>query len=84
MRSSAFVLFASPSFAQDPVPQKHLPRWNSFYWLAGAGAAALAIHPADDHTWHGRNFYASPMLLPKGSGVIVSVNLDDRSALRHH
>jgi len=27
---------------------KHLPRWNSVYWLAGGGAAALAIHPADD------------------------------------
>ena len=25
-------------------------------------------------TWHGRNFYASPMLLPKGGGIIVSVN----------
>ena len=25
-------------------------------------------------TWHGRNFYASPMLLPKGGGVIVNVN----------
>jgi hypothetical protein len=25
-------------------------------------------------TWHGRNFYASPMLLPKGGGVMVSVH----------
>jgi membrane-associated phospholipid phosphatase len=25
-------------------------------------------------TWHGRNFYASPMLLPKGGGIIVHVN----------
>ena len=24
-------------------------------------------------TWHGRNFYASPMLLPKGGGVMVNV-----------
>ena len=24
-------------------------------------------------TWHGRNFYASPMLLPHGGGVIVNV-----------
>jgi membrane-associated phospholipid phosphatase len=24
-------------------------------------------------TWHGRNFYASPMLLPKGYGVMVNV-----------
>jgi membrane-associated phospholipid phosphatase len=28
---------------------KHLPRQNSAYWLAGASAAALAIHPADDN-----------------------------------
>ena len=27
---------------------KHLPRQNSVYWLAGGGAAALAIHPLDD------------------------------------
>ncbi len=25
-------------------------------------------------TWHGRNFYASPMLLPRGGGIMVSVN----------
>lgn len=25
-------------------------------------------------TWHGRNFFASPMLLPKGGGIIVNVN----------
>ncbi len=24
-------------------------------------------------TWHGRNFYASPMLLPKGGGVMVNL-----------
>ena len=28
---------------------KHLPRRNSVYWLAGGGAAALAIHPLDDN-----------------------------------
>jgi len=26
---------------------KHMPRRNSVYWLAGGGALALAIHPAD-------------------------------------
>ena len=26
---------------------KHMPRWNTVYWLAGGGAAALAIHPKD-------------------------------------
>jgi membrane-associated phospholipid phosphatase len=25
-------------------------------------------------TWHGRNFYASPMLIPRGGGIIVNVN----------
>jgi membrane-associated phospholipid phosphatase len=25
-------------------------------------------------TWHGRNFYASPMLLPKGGGILVHLN----------
>ena len=24
-------------------------------------------------TWHGRNFYASPMLLPKGAGIMVNL-----------
>jgi membrane-associated phospholipid phosphatase len=32
-------------------------------------------------TWHGRNFYASPMLIPKGGGVIVNVNA--ASSLSH-
>jgi membrane-associated phospholipid phosphatase len=32
-------------------------------------------------TWHGRNFYASPMLLPKGGGLIVHVNA--ASSLSH-
>jgi hypothetical protein len=27
---------------------EHMPRWNSVYWLAGGGAAALAVHPFDD------------------------------------
>ncbi len=26
---------------------KHMPRWNSLYWLAGGGALAAAVHPAD-------------------------------------
>ena len=28
---------------------KHMPRRNSLYWLAGGGALALAVHPADQH-----------------------------------
>jgi membrane-associated phospholipid phosphatase len=27
---------------------KHMPRMNSLYWLAGGGALAAAVHPADD------------------------------------
>ena len=27
---------------------KHMPRRNSFYWLAGGAGASLAVHPADD------------------------------------
>jgi len=26
---------------------KHMPRWNSVYWLAGGGALALAVHQKD-------------------------------------
>jgi len=26
---------------------KHMPRWNSLYWLAGGGALAVAVHPVD-------------------------------------
>ena len=36
--------------------------------------AAIGIVVGRTVTWHGRNFYASPMLLPKGGGVIVNVN----------
>ena len=28
---------------------RHMPRRNSLYWLAGGGALALAVHPADRH-----------------------------------
>lgn len=36
--------------------------------------AAVGIIVGRSVTWHGRNFYASPMLLPKGGGIIVSVH----------
>jgi hypothetical protein len=45
--------------------------------------AAVGVVVGRTVTWHGRNFYASPMLLPKGTGIIVNVNLDDRSAIHH-
>jgi hypothetical protein len=37
--------------------------------------ATIGIIVGRTVTWHGRNFYASPMLLPKGGGVIVNVNV---------
>ena len=39
-----------------------------------AFGAAEGIIVGRSVTWHGRNFYASPMLLPKGAGVMVSLN----------
>lgn len=36
--------------------------------------AAVGVIVGRTVTWHGRNFYASPMLLPKGGGIIVSLN----------
>jgi hypothetical protein len=41
-----------------------------------AFGAAEGIIVGRSVTWHGRNFYASPMLLPKGAGVMVSLNPD--------
>jgi membrane-associated phospholipid phosphatase len=38
-----------------------------------AFGAAEGIIIGRSVTWHGRNFYASPMLLPKGGGVMVNV-----------
>jgi PAP2 superfamily len=36
--------------------------------------AAVGIVVGRTVTWHGRNFYASPMLLPKGAGIMVNVH----------
>ena len=35
--------------------------------------AATGIVVGRSVTWHGRNFYASPMLVPNGAGVLVQV-----------
>jgi len=35
--------------------------------------AAEGIIVGRSVTWHGRNYYASPLLLPKGAGILVSV-----------
>src|SRR6266545_3273328 len=39
-----FVSALAHNLADDV---RHLPRRNSVYWLAGGGALALAVHPAD-------------------------------------
>ena len=45
------------------------------HWASDVMAgAAEGIIIGRSVTWHGRNFYASPMLLPKGGGVMVAVN----------
>jgi len=36
--------------------------------------AAVGIIVGRSVTWHGRNFYASPMLIPKGGGIIVTIH----------
>jgi membrane-associated phospholipid phosphatase len=44
------------------------------HWASDvAFGAATGIIIGRSVTWHGRNFYASPMLLPKGAGVMVNV-----------
>jgi membrane-associated phospholipid phosphatase len=43
-----------------------------------AFGAAEGIIVGRSVTWHGRNFYASPMLLPKGVGIMVSIKPDRR------
>jgi len=43
--------------------------------------ATVGIIVGRSVTWHGRNFYASPMLLPKGSGIVVTIDFNARPAL---
>jgi len=44
------------------------------HWASDVVAGAtLGIIVGRSVTWHGRNFYASPMLLPKGYGVMINV-----------
>jgi len=44
------------------------------HWASDVMAgAAEGIIVGRSVTWHGRNFYASPMLLPKGGGILVNV-----------
>lgn len=44
------------------------------HWASDVVAGAtLGIIVGRSVTWHGRNFYASPMLVPKGAGMMVNV-----------
>jgi len=43
--------------------------------------ATVGIIVGRSVTWHGRNFYASPMLVPRGSGIMVTVNLAPAAAV---
>ena len=44
------------------------------HWASDVVAGATeGIIVGRSVTWHGRNFYASPMLLPKGYGVVINV-----------
>ena len=47
---------------------------NVHYMSDVVFGAATGIVIGRSVTWHGRNFYASPMLIPKGAGIIVNVN----------
>jgi membrane-associated phospholipid phosphatase len=45
------------------------------HWASDVvGGAAEGIIIGRSVTWHGRNFYASPMLLPKGGGIMVAMH----------
>jgi len=44
------------------------------HWASDITAgAALGIIVGRSVTWHGRNFYATPMFVPKGTGILVNV-----------
>ena len=44
------------------------------HWASDVVAGATeGIIVGRSVTWHGRNFYASPMLVPKGAGIMVNV-----------
>ena len=44
------------------------------HWASDVVAGATeGIIVGRSVTWHGRNFYASPMLVPKGGGIMINV-----------
>jgi membrane-associated phospholipid phosphatase len=101
---------SAPAGAQDPPPRgflsalahnllddlRHLPRRNSVYWLAGGGALALAVHPADgdinahlvnettDALWTPGHIIGSPEVIFAGSSALYVIGrLAGAPRLRH-
>lgn len=75
---------------------KHMPRWNSVYFLAGGGAGALLIHPVDDDInrhfigtqtdWlykPGKIVGATPTVLGAAAAMYVLGRTTDRPRLTH-
>ena len=74
---------------------KHMPRRNSIYWLAGGGALALAVHPADqdinahlvnraDGLWKpGHIIGSTPVMLGSSAAAYVFGRMTGRTRLQH-
>jgi membrane-associated phospholipid phosphatase len=75
---------------------KHMPRWNSAYFLAGGGAGALLVHPADDNInahlvgsgndpWFkpGKIVGATPTVLGTAAAAYLIGRTTDRPRLEH-
>ena len=74
---------------------KHIPRWNSVYWLAGGGALALAVHPWDteinealvdwsDGFWKpGHIIGATPVVLSGAVAAYILGRTQDHPRLQH-
>lgn len=74
---------------------KHMPRRNSVYWVAGGGALALAVHPADqdvnarlvnraDGLWKpGHIIGSTPVMLGGSAAAYLFGRATGRSRLQH-
>ena len=72
----------------------HMPRKNSLYWLAGGGALALAVHPADqdinghllgeDNLWTtGKYLGSTQLLLPAAFATYLIGRRTGSSRVQH-